>query len=186
MIFKVFVIYINWFYYMKYFPSSKHILKNNILLPTLYNNKYKQISIEHIYPRCYLKKDHHNDFHNTFIACKSINNIRSNYMYSDIKNITWKHIGYNNYISHEYKLFNPRDDDKGIIARAILYMIYKYNYKILMDKVILYNWCLNNEPSIKEEFHNLNGYKLQGNNNPFISKYYDKDYINFLRYILQI
>jgi endonuclease I len=107
-------------------------------------------------------------------------------MYSDIKNITWEHIGYNNYISHEYKLFKPRDDDKGIIARAILYMIYKYNYKILMDKVILYNWCLNNEPSIKEEFHNLNGYKLQGNNNPFISKYYDKDYINFLRYILQI
>jgi hypothetical protein len=187
MIFKhILVITINWLYYMKYSPNSKHLLKNNILLPTLYNDKYGPMSIEHIYPKCYLNKDHFYDFHNTFRASKCINNIRSNYMYSDIKNITWEYVNNDNYISHKYKLFNPRDIDKGIIARAILYMNYKYDYKLLVNKQILFNWCLKHEPTIKEQLHNLNGFKLQGNYNPFISKFYDKDYICFLKYILEL
>jgi len=177
---SIILLTINCVYYMKYFPSSKLILKNNILLPILYNDKCCSISIEHIYPKCFLSKEHYYDFHNTFRACKSINNIRSNYMFSDTKNITWININYGNYISHKHKLFKPRDQDKGIIARAILYMSYKYKYKIFMDKHILYNWCLKYEPSIKEQLHNLNGYKIQGNYNIFISKFYDKNYYKLL------
>lgn len=185
MIFKNVLFYtINLVYFMKICPSSKQILKHNTILPTLYNEKYGHMSIEHIYPKCFLIQNHYNDFHNTFRANKVINNIRSNYMFSDIKNISWLYVGNDNYISHKHKLFNPRDIDKGIIARAILYMNYKYNYKFLMNKDILYNWCINYEPDIKEQLHNINGYKLQGNYNPFISKFYDKDYSDFVQYIL--
>ena len=171
---------------MKFFPSSKQILKNNILLPTLYNDKSEIMSIEHVYPKCFLKELHNNDFHNTFRASKFINNLRSNYMFSDIKNISWIHVSNDNYISHKYKLFNPRNTDKGIIARAILYMNYKYDYKIIMCKDIIYKWCINYEPTFKEKLHNFYGYKIQGNYNPFISKFYDKNYIHFLKYTLEL
>ena len=177
---------INWLYCMKYFTSSKLLLKNNVLLPTLYNEKYCHMSIEHIYPKCFLHHTHTNDFHNTYRASKTINNIRSNYMYSDIKNITWEYVDNDNYISHKHKLFKPRDIDKGVIARAILYMKYKYNYNLLMNKNILYDWCIKYEPTIKEQLHNLNGVQIQGNDNPLISKFYDKNYICLLKYILEI
>jgi endonuclease I len=166
------------------YKNPKEILKNNKLLPILYNENSNIISIEHIYPKCFLNKDHFSDFHNTFRSSKKINNLRSNYMFSDLKNITWIHIHDNNYISHKYKLFNPRDCDKGIIARAMLYMTYQYNYKILMDKRILYNWCMNYKPTIHENLHNFNGKKIQGNFNPFISKFYDKDYDYFVNQII--
>lgn len=176
---------INWLYFMKFGINSRLLLKNNILLPILYNDKCNHLSNEHIYPKCFLHTIHTNDFHNIFRASKSINNIRSNYMYSDIKNITWEYINNGNYISHKHKLFKPRDEDKGIIARAILYMKYKYNYNLLMNNNILYNWCLKYEPTIKEQLHNLNGIKIQGNDNPLISKFYDKNYICFINYILE-
>ena len=179
-------IIINLLYCMKYCLSSNYILKNNILLPTLYNDKCCSMSIEHIYPKCFLHQRHANDFHNTFRASKSINNLRSNYMFSDEKNIIWEHINNGNYISHKHKLFNPRDSDKGIIARAILYMKYKYNYNLIINKNMLYNWCIKYEPTFKENLHNLNGIKIQGNDNPLISKFYDKNYICLLKYILEI
>ena len=180
------IITIHLLYCMKYCLSSTNILKNNILLPTLYNDKCYPMSIEHIYPKCFLNHRHTNDFHNTFRASKNINNLRSNYMYSDVKNITWDHINNGNYISHKHKLFKPRDIDKGVIARAILYMKYKYNYNLLMNKNMLYNWCIKYEPTFKENLHNLNGIKIQGNDNPLISKFYDKNYICLLKYILEI
>lgn len=187
MLFKhILIIAINWLYYTKYYPNKKHLVKNNILLPILYNDNHCPMSIEHIYPKCFLKKDHFDDFHNMFKASKYINNIRSNYMYSDLQNITWQYAYNNNYVCHKYKLFNPRDIDKGIIARAILYMNYKYNYKLLVNKQILFNWCLKYEPNTNEHLHNLNGLIFQGNSNPFISKFYDQDYICFIKNILDL
>jgi endonuclease I len=180
------MIAINWLYYMKYSSNPRNILKNNILLPTLYNDKYGPTSNEHIYPKCFLNKDHYHEFHNIFRASKSINNIRSNYMFSDKKNIIWEPINKDNYISHKHKLFNPRNIDKGIIARAILYMNYKYEYDLLVNKEMLYDWCLKYEPTIHEKLHNLNGFKVQGNYNPLISNFYDKNYICFLKNILEI
>lgn len=171
---------------MKYSSNPKNILKNNILLPTLYNDKYGPMSNEHIYPKCFLNKKHYYEFHNIFRASKGINNIRSNYMFSDLKNISWTAINKDNYISHKHKLFNPRNIDKGIIARAILYMNYKYNYKLFVNKHILYNWCLKYEPTIYEKLHNINGFKIQGTNNLFISNFYNKDYIYFLKHVLEI
>ena len=65
-------------------------------------------------------------------------------------------------------------------------MNYKYNYKLLMNKDILFNWCINYEPTIKEKLHNLNGKHIQGNNNPFISNFYDKNYTQFVKKILKL
>lgn len=161
--------------------NSKNILKTNILLPILYNDNQRTISIEHVYPKCFLKREHYNDFHNMFKSSKYLNNLRSNYMFSDNKNINWMRLDNNNYISHKYKLFNPRECDRGIIARALLYMSYQYNYKILMDKNILYNWCIKYQPTIKEYLHNKNGYNLQGNNNIFITEFYQYNYNYFLK-----
>ena len=160
---------------------AKDILKNSRFLPILYNDKYHSMSIEHVYPKCYLKKEHYNDFHNMFKSSKYFNNLRSNYVFSDQKNMSWISINNDNYISHKHKLFNPRDCDKGIIARAILYMSYEYNYKLFIDKNILYNWCIKYQPTINEKFHNIKGYAIQGNHNIFISNYNKHNYFYFLK-----
>jgi len=158
---------------------QKKILKNEIVFPKLYNIDDKS-SLEHIYPKSLLLKKDVNDIHNIFCASKRINNIRSNYIFSDDLSIKWTKINNNNYICHYNKLFNPNNNDKGIISRALLYMTYKHNYKLYINKNILYKWCMNNHPDIKEQLHNVYGLQILGYDNPFITKYYDKNYIKFI------
>lgn len=163
--------------------NFKHFIKNNKLLPILYS-KNDYMSLEHIYPKHLLNVEHYNDYHNIFSASKKINNLRSNYVFCDNKHIKWD-IGIdNNYISNKYKLFMPREKDRGIIARTMLYMTYKYNYNIIMDKNTLYNWCLDYKPNMNEYLHNLYITQYFGYSNPLITKYYDKNYIKFINHII--
>lgn len=158
---------------------QKKILKNTLLFPQLYNNNDKS-SLEHIYPKSLLLKTHVNDIHNIYCASKKINNLRSNYIFSDVAKINWIKINKDNFICHHYKLFNPCDKDKGIISRALLYMTFKHNYKLYINKNILYKWCINYQPDIKEQLHNIYGLQILGHDNPFITKYYDKNYQKFI------
>lgn len=166
-----------------YKNNFKCILKNNIMLPTLYYFNDKS-SIEHIYPKSLLLKKDYDNFHNLYRASAKINNIRSNYKFSDDKNINWIKLNNNNYINHRYKLFNPNDNDKGIISRSLLYMSYQHNYKLFINKNIIYNWCINNKPHINEILHNIYGINIIGHDNPFITYYYHKNYKYFLQNFL--
>jgi hypothetical protein len=163
----------------------KQIIKNdNNLLPILYSKK-DAISLEHIYPKHLLNVSHYNDYHNIFKASKKLNNARSNYIFSDNLNIKWDKLSDDNYISNKYKLFMPREKDRGIIARSMLYMTYKYNYQIIMDKEILYKWCLKYNPQFDEYLHNLYIKNHFGYDNPLITKFYDNNYILFINNILK-
>ena len=164
-------------------PQFKHIIKNNIIFPTLYSRN-DLMSLEHIYPKHLLNISDYNDYHNIYSASKKINNLRSNYIFCDNKNIKWDIKIDNNYISNKHKLFMPREKDRGIIARSMLYMTYKYNYSIIMNKKTICNWCLKYEPNINEKLHNLYIKTYFGYDNPFISKYYDKNYLTFVNKIL--
>ena len=133
--------------------NFKQIIKNNNLFPILYSDK-GSMSLEHIYPKHLLNPNHYNDYHNIFKASKELNNARSNYVFSDNINIKWQKIKDDNYISNNYKLFMPREKDRGIIARSILYMRYKYNYRIIMDNETIIKWCLKYKPNINKSYKN--------------------------------
>ena len=140
-------------------------LKNIERMPILYA-KTTKINIEHIYPKSYLYKEHYHEIHNIYAASSKYNSLRSNYKF-DIGNG-------NETINHKKKIFIPRKEDRGIIARSILFMKIHYNYSInnvALNEDLLYNWNKKYKPCKKEIFHNIYGNKIQGYYNPLITNY---------------
>lgn len=170
------------------YKNIRNIIIRNKIIQPLYielneniNNKF--CSLEHIYPKSYLDDKHHNDMHNLFKTLNIINSRRSNYKYCDIdelnkKNKNWIKLNENNYYNTKESLFIPNKNCHGIISRTIMYMTHKYNYdpyKIISKKNLI-NWCLNNPPDYKEQYHNYLVYKYQKTNNIFITNYNNSNY----------
>ena len=68
--------------------NVKYIILNSLNTPNIYNiNKYtdNKLTQEHIYPSSFLNSKHKNNMHNLFKCNKEINNIRSNYKFTDFK-----------------------------------------------------------------------------------------------------
>jgi len=162
--------------------------------PEIYNLKSLNINynlkptLEHIFPKSYMNKISYNDMHNIFKCNGDINNLRSNYKYTDfseIDNINDFRQLYNtdNYISTKKRLFIPENDSKGIISRAIMYISYEYKYRYtkIIDTDILIKWCLNYPPCEKEINHNNIVFKKQFKRNKFIDLYNKKNYKNYIK-----
>jgi endonuclease I len=152
---------------------------NSIKIDGHYRN-----TLEHIFPKCYMNKISYNDLHNIFKCNGNINNLRSNYKYTDNNNITDLKRLYNtdNYISNKEKLFIPEKESRGIIARAIMYMSfeYKYKYSKIIDTDLLINWCLEYPPTKAEINHNNDVFKRQFKRNKFIDLYCKKNYKRYI------
>lgn len=173
----------------------KNIIIKDNNLPSLYlndNNIFdiknkKDYSVEHIYPKKFLDKKHHLDMHNLIRTNNIINNLRSNYKFTDKDDIlfdkNWVKLSYGNYLNHHDRLFIPNDISKGFISRTIMYLAWQYGYnpyKIISHNNLI-NWCLNNPPDYKERYHNEVVNSIQFKNNIFISNYNNKDYYNQLK-----
>jgi len=181
---------------------SISIIKKTIILdtrvPSLYlgkntniinNNINKIYSIEHVYPRSLLNKQHQYDMHNLFRTSDYLNNMRSNYKFTDKeeqKNLNsneWIKLEYFNYVNKKTKLFIPNDNSKGVIARTLMYLAYTYNYnpyKVISPPNLI-KWCEENPPDDKEIFHNKISKLMQDNDNKFISEYNGKFYKNTIK-----
>ena len=158
--------------------NIKTSLQIRHLTPSLYCDVSGQYStFEHIYPKSKINKTAHNDFHNIYRTSVFYNSLRSNYQYINGLNDS-------SIISHKNKKFVPRECDKGIIARALIYMTWKYGYKPFIDTNLLYNWTLCYKPTIFEYNHNLIVKKFQGYDNPFIMNYNKKYYRKMLQKLL--
>ena len=181
---------------------SISIIKKTIILdtrlPSLYlgkntnvinNNINKMFSIEHVYPRSLLNKQHQYDMHNLFRTTDYLNNMRSNYKFTDkedqknLNSNNWIKLEYFNYVNKKDKLFIPNDNSKGVIARTLMYLAYNYNYnpyKVISPENLI-KWCLENPPDEKEIFHNKISKLMQENDNKFISEYNGKFYKNTIK-----
>lgn len=157
------------------------------LSPEIYNLNSIKInegfmSLEHIFPKCYMNKHSFNDLHNIYKCNNLINNCRSNFKFTDesLLNLYDFRKLYNtdNYISNKHKLFIPEEASRGIIARSIMYMSFEYNYKInkVIDKDILIDWCLKYPPNQEELHHNHLVFMKQYKKNKFIELYHKKNY----------
>jgi len=152
--------------------------------PTIYSNiKNSKLTLEHVYPKCYMYKKHYNDMHNIFKCDHYINNMRSNYKYVDAHNETFSQLyDSNNYVNTKLKLFCPEDTSKGLIARAIMHMSYeyKYDYKKIIDHRNLIDWCLEYPPTKEERYHNDMIFQKQKTRNMFIDLYGKKKFKNLV------
>jgi len=169
------------------FRSS--IINNNS--PEIYNLNLLKInngimSLEHIFPKCYMNKKSYNDLHNIYKCNNLINNFRSNYKFTDesLLNVYEFNKVYNtdNYISSKNKLFIPEEASRGIIARAIMYISFEYNYKFnkVIDSDILIKWCLNYPPNSQELYHNHIVFLKQFKKNKFIELYNKNNYKSYI------
>lgn len=158
-----------------------------------YNIKNNIYTIEHIWPKSFLKNNLHSkhDLHNLGITSGFYNVHRSNYKYSDTSPIIYSLYKLNNnmvtirindnnnldtksynYKNSALKIFIPIESSRGEIARTILYMSNLYgknNMDKIIDEKLLHEWNKNYPPTEREKRKNLQIFKLQGNKNPFIN-----------------
>ena len=155
---------------MKLSTATKMILRKSPLLPLLYTNMLINTTLEHVIPVSYMKNHvHARDFHNIYATTDKINQLRCNYEYGVLPKSCYKYE--DNIICKKNKIFYPREKDRGIIARSILYMRDKYNYTNFGDMTLYEEWNIKYKPTKKEIIHNEIVYLIQGNLNKYISNY---------------
>ncbi len=151
----------------------------------IYSNKMVEKSsteydVEHIYARSWvsqapeaLKAMVANDAFNVRVSDKNTNSKRGNAYFSYVNKSTARVIyDANNYISGwldvSNNLFEPNDETKGDIARAILYMVIKYDldYPRLF---IMISWSKLDPPDEYERDHFQKAFALCGYSNILIT-----------------
>ena len=153
--------------------------------PTIYSTtKHSKLTLEHVFPKCYMFKKHYTDMHNIFKCDAYINNMRSNYKYVEDYNANFTRLyETDNFVNTKQQLFIPDDESKGLIARAIMHMSYeyKYDYRKIIDYKNLIDWCLKYPPTKEEIYHNNIIFQKQKTRNMFIDLYNKKRYRNLIR-----
>ena len=152
----------------------------------------RKFNLEHIVPQSYYGKDPtvKKDMHNLIIYPKDLNSHRSNYKYvSDTKiydesiilndsgdKVKFKKpLKKNNSIkNNKKKIFHPRDEFKGQIARACMYFIRVYNwdetvFKYVIDPYTILLWHHQYPVTEFEKSKNEIILKYQKNENKYVS-----------------
>lgn len=152
---------------------------------------------EHSWPKSHGFKSEdyyaHTDIHHLFASEKGINGSRGN---KDFNNVSGgSSDSYGNKWTGSF--FEPRDEVKGDLARAMFYMVVRYNDEKELDLELvdsatasssnktgqlgflstLLEWNLLDPVSEKEKTRNEKAYEIQGNRNPFI------DYPEWVNYL---
>lgn len=133
------------------------------------------------------------DIHHLFASEKGINSSRANKDFNYV--LDGSSDSYGNKWSSNY--FEPRDEVKGDLARAMFYMVVRYDDENELDLELvdsitssssnktgqlgflstLLEWNLLDPVSEKERIRNEKAYQIQGNRNPFI------DYPEWINYL---
>ena len=159
----------------------------NKKMPSIYLNKFSNTStlvVDNIFP---ISIKQNKDMHNLYKTNEFIKLIKSDYKYIDYDDMkisnNWIKLQDDNYVNLKEKLFVPNKNSYGIISRAIMHMIYnyEYEYKEVIDTETLIKWNKYNPPDNNEKLHNKIIRKYQGNDNIFIS-YYNKHNLNLCNY----
>ena len=157
-----------------------------------FNNEGDCYNREHLWPQSWTSNDatHQTDLHHVFPTDGFVNQQRSNYPFGEVSNATWtsqngsKLGNGKSSLGYTSTVFEPIDEYKGDIARALMYVSVRYyteddgwsteygmtNKSVIKDWAIamLLDWSDNDPVSAKEIARNEAVYGIQGNRNPFI------------------
>ena len=160
-------------YIISLYTRHKILARNSGASDGNYNwNKWNR---EHIYTQTRFPNSIY-DNHNIFACEGYTNNQRSDKKYANVRQVFYNAteiISDNHntgcYISGNY--FEPNDEAKGEVARAVLYCALYYNYNltdIAYDADTILNWNATYQVSNREIYRNNRVYANQGNRNPFV------------------
>jgi len=162
-------------------------------------------SREHVYARSWMPGGPYNngnlppdnDQHNLFpVNQNDVNAIRSNYPFGEVVTPSHTYLAAKRGVNASNKMvYEPRDEFKGDVARALMYMAVSYNgyngktwsipdyisnsIQYGQDLDVLLKWHFQDLPDAHEIARNEYIFDLQGNRNPFIDSVQYACYINF-------
>jgi len=113
------------------------------------------------------------DMHNLFPAIGELNQTRSNYKFGFIRGEERKFgNGVDFEVDSNRRTVEVGYDSRGRVARAMLYMHWKYNIPVSHDDLVMFRaWNVQYPPSQWERYRERVIYDIQGNRNPFIYDY---------------
>lgn len=167
------------------FSGQKHKCGN-------YRQESDCFNREHIFPQGTFHKQYpmRSDFFHIYPTDGKVNNYRGNLPFGEVSHASWtsqngSKVGNNTFSKYSGKVFEPIDEFKGDIARALLYFATRYEDEITQwhhpmlngtnDQVysnwfidLLLKWHKQDPVSAHEIQRNQAGYEFQGNRNPYI------------------
>ncbi|WP_295905740.1 endonuclease I family protein [uncultured Bdellovibrio sp.] len=138
----------------------------------------KVINVEHTWPQSHFTRRfpdevQKSDLHHLFPTDSQINAIRGNNMFGEVSHDLMElkcpasRFGLGSGGSDE--VFEPPQDHKGNVARALFYFSVRYDMPInQLEEVILRKWNKEDPVDAEEMRRNEEIFKAQGNRNPFI------------------
>ena len=145
---------------------------------------------EHLWAQSWTNDDskHKTDLHHVYPTDGYVNNRRGNYAFGEVNNASWTSqnggkLGNNSVSGYSGTVFEPIDDYKGDVARALMYVSVRYyqedgswstsdmtNKSVIKDwaMTMLLRWHEEDPVSQKEIDRNNAVYNIQQNRNPFV------------------
>lgn len=145
---------------------------------------------EHLWAQSWSNNDGTNktDLHHVYPTDGYVNNRRGNYAFGEVSGASWtsrngSKLGNNKISGFNGTVFEPIDEYKGDVARALLYVSVRYYQEDnswgssdMTNKSVIKDWALNmllrwheEDPVDDKEISRNNAvYNIQGNRNPFV------------------
>jgi len=136
------------------------------------------VNTEHSWPQSkftgkFSKADQKSDLHHLFPVLSKVNSIRGNHPYGNVEKVSVQACGTAVLGSSATgkKVFEPSDEDKGDVARAIFYFSIRYKAGIDAEQeATLREWHEMDPPDSDEILRNENIHSIQHNRNIFINE----------------
>ena len=145
---------------------------------------------EHLWAQSWTNEDskHATDLHHVYPTDGFVNQKRSNYAFGEVRNATWtslngSKLGNSKTPGYNGTVFEPIDDYKGDIARALMYVSVRYyqedddwDNSVMTTQSVINDWAMTmllrwhraDPVDDKEIARNNKVYSIQGNRNPFV------------------
>lgn len=148
---------------------TRHLIpKNNHVSSGYAWDKWNR---EHIWPQGSYSQSK-TDAHNYFACEGEINNIRNNYGFAEVSHASELKVcgGHSTGCYKVGNKFEPNNEAKGEVARALMYgaVVYQYNLPAMIEYSVCLKWH-NEHPVTQREINRNNKiYNFQHNRNPFV------------------
>ncbi|WP_372655611.1 endonuclease I family protein [Halobacteriovorax sp.] len=141
-----------------------------------------KLNIEHTWPQSKGAKEQpaNSDMHHLFVTSKESNSMRANLPFCNAEYDYWQMDGsIQGFDQYAQDCFEPQNNHKGNVARAMFYFSIRYNYPIDQDQESVFReWNTLDPVDSRELERNEIIRSLQGNTNPFIENSNLVDFID--------
>lgn len=135
-----------------------------------------RMNTEHTFPKSWLKGKTAavSDLHHLFPTDTKTNEMRSSYPFGEVVHPEWTAPGGEAQLGQDAQgqtVFEPPDDHKGNVARAMFYVSAVYDLHLTaQQEKVLRAWSMADPVDAREKLQNTRISEVQGNRNPFVDE----------------